>query len=342
MGTMVRVTLLTALLCATPILVSGCSRPAGPEVVVYTSVDEPFARPILRAFTEQTGIRVRAAFDTEAAKTVGLAQRLRSERNDPRCDVFWSNEILQTLVLKEKGLLAPYISPEASHVPPEFRDPAGYYTGHGGRLRVLLVRPSACGGAVPRRVNDLIVSRYAGQAAMARPIAGTTLTHTAALCLLLGMERAEEFFERIFRNDVQVVDGNARAKDLVVGKGAAFCLTDTDDALKGVKEDPELAVVIPDQEPDGIGVFLIPGTVALIKNGPHSAEARALIDFLLSRGVVERMVRCGAFQVPLRRDVTPHDGSYCLDQIRCVRLDWSELLALFPAAQKLLMKIFLR
>ena len=97
-----------ALLC---VVATSCDRTPGGssspgEVVVYTSVDEPVARPILEEFTKRTGIKVVAKFDAEASKTVGLVQMLRAEKGNPRGDVFWNNEIFHTINLAEEGVLA--------------------------------------------------------------------------------------------------------------------------------------------------------------------------------------------------------------------------------------------
>ena len=64
-------------------LVGGCSDsvPSSPpqEVVVYTSVDDVFARPIAERFERETGIRVRLVPDTEETKSTGLVNRLIAE-----------------------------------------------------------------------------------------------------------------------------------------------------------------------------------------------------------------------------------------------------------------------
>ncbi len=36
-------------------------------------------------------------YDTESTKTIGLTNKIRAERSRPRCEVFWNNEILNTL-----------------------------------------------------------------------------------------------------------------------------------------------------------------------------------------------------------------------------------------------------
>src|SRR3970282_1962735 len=99
--------------------VSGCGgETKPPEVVVYTALDQEFSAPIFEGFTQETGVVVRSKFDTESTKTVGLAQAIIAERQRPRCDLFWNNEILNTLRLEREGLLRPYYSPAAGAYPP--------------------------------------------------------------------------------------------------------------------------------------------------------------------------------------------------------------------------------
>ena len=108
------------------------------EVVIYTSLDQVFSEPVLQAFEKETGIRVKAVYDVEASKTTGLVNRLIAERPNPRADVFWNSEVGRTLVLKDKGVLTPYVSPSAADIPDQFKDAEGYWTGFGARARVLI------------------------------------------------------------------------------------------------------------------------------------------------------------------------------------------------------------
>src|SRR5215471_18900033 len=72
-------------------------------VIAYVAQDQVYAEPIFRGFEKQTGIKVRAVYDNEAVKTVGLANRLLAERNHPQCDVFWGNEEMRTRELAVAG-----------------------------------------------------------------------------------------------------------------------------------------------------------------------------------------------------------------------------------------------
>jgi iron(III) transport system substrate-binding protein len=98
------------------------------EVTIYVSTDRVFSEPILRAYEQQTGVKVNAVYDTEETKSTGLANRLLAEKNSPRADLFWSNEPVRSLVLKKRGVLAPYQSPSANGIPAVFKDPEGYWT----------------------------------------------------------------------------------------------------------------------------------------------------------------------------------------------------------------------
>ena len=71
-------------------------------VVVYTSVDQIFSEPVLRQFETETGIEVRAVYDTEETKSTGVLNRLIAEKDNPQCDVFWSGDPVRTIVLQSK------------------------------------------------------------------------------------------------------------------------------------------------------------------------------------------------------------------------------------------------
>ena len=92
------------LLAATLLLgVGGCSETRR-EVVVYTSLDPVFSESLLERFEKRSGIDVRIVTDTEATKTTGLVERVRREKDRPRCDVFWNNEVLRTIRMAREGL----------------------------------------------------------------------------------------------------------------------------------------------------------------------------------------------------------------------------------------------
>src|SRR6185503_2316756 len=143
--------------------------PKSPGVTIYCATDEVIARPVLDDFERTSGIHVRAEFDTEASKTVGLVNRLTLEREagNPRCDVFWNNEILHTVRLARNGLFEAYASPSAADIPPEFKDAGGLWTGFAARPRILILSTDKAmwpDEERPASMEDLVKPKWKGRA----------------------------------------------------------------------------------------------------------------------------------------------------------------------------------
>jgi iron(III) transport system substrate-binding protein len=173
------------------LLLGGCWSPSGSDVVAYTALDSEFSAPIFADFTQATGIRVLPKFDTESTKTAGLATAIAAERQRPRCDVFWNNEILHTELLEKQGLLAAYRPPIAQSYPAACRSPAGTWHGFAARARVLLVNTKLVPGAKrPQSILDMADPQWRGRVGIAKPLYGTTATQAACLFAVWGDDRA--------------------------------------------------------------------------------------------------------------------------------------------------------
>jgi iron(III) transport system substrate-binding protein len=259
-----------------PVLSCGRSENSRQQIVLYTSIDEPIARPIIERFETQTGIDVVLVTDTEANKSVGLAERLRAERDRPRADVWWGNEPFHTVNLADEGLFAAYASPAAADVPAMFRDPGGRWAGIGLRARVIVAAPGAVD--VPQTLESFAART---RVALARPTAGTTAGHIAALYVLLGDAAADAWLRRLHAGGAKMLGGNGPVAE-AVGRGEfAFGLTDNDDVANVRREGVSATQVLPD--PEGHGTLMIPTTVALVAGRPENADARRLVDHLVSR-----------------------------------------------------------
>lgn len=322
---------------------AGCQRESPPdEVVVYTALDRQFSEPILRRFTEETGIVVRAAYDTESTKTVGLVERIRAEARRPRCDVFWNNEIMHTLRLKSEGLLQPVQPAQAAHYPAVYRDPEGYWFGFAARARVLLVNTEQVpADQMPRRVRDLADPRWRGRVGIAKPLFGTTATHVACLFAALGEQEAAALLDSFRDNGIRVVGGNKTCAEMVGRGELAFGLTDTDDAIAEVEAGRPVRIVFPDQEEGGLGALLLPNTVALLKGAPHPDAGRRLIDFLLSPAVEAQLAVSPSAQIPLHAETTQPSRVASLPALRRMNVDFARAAEMFPKAAEFVRERFL-
>jgi iron(III) transport system substrate-binding protein len=299
------------------------SRQAERAVTIYVSTDRVFSEPVLREYEKQTGVRVSPVYDTEETKSTGLANRLIAEKERPQADVFWSNEPVRTLVLKSRGVLAPYRSPSADGIPSALMDPEGYWTGFSARIRVIAYNTKLVkADEAPRSVFDLADPKWRGQVAIADPRFGSTSFHVAALYAMAGDEKMDDFFRRLKANGVHVVDGNSAVRDLVARGDVKVGLTDTDDVNVAIEDGQPIAMVLPDVS--GLGVPVMPNMVSLIANAPHPDEARRLIDYLLSVEVERQLAQSEAVQIPVHPGVAGPKNIPAIDTFKPMTLDYTK------------------
>src|SRR5437867_11159007 len=257
--------------CAAILLCSLACKRAAREVVVYTSVDQPFSEPIFRDFEKRSGVKVLAVYDTEETKSTGVLNRIIAEAQQPQADVFWSGDPVRPFLLVKRGLVEPYRSAAAASVPAQFKSADGTWTGSAARARILLVNKQKT-AEMPKSVRDLSAPRWKGQTAIANPLFGTTTMHVAALFGAWGEDKGRAFLDDLKTNQARIASSNGEVKRLVTAGEVAFGLCDTDDAAEALHDGAPVEVVYPDQE--GVGTLVMPTAVVLM-NGPHPDAGRA-------------------------------------------------------------------
>lgn len=327
----------------------GCSRsadsPSGPEsgcIVVYTALDRPFSEPILDQFTRETGIRVDAVYDAESTKTIGLVNRIRMEAARPRCDVFWNNEILNTLRLQKEGLLQPCEPAGSDSIPPAFRDPQSHWYGFAARARVLVVNTNIVAESdLPTSIGALADPRWKGRCGIAKPLFGTTASHAAILFAQRGVEGATRFFDSLKENKIQVLSGNRACAQRVADGGLALALTDTDDAVLELRAGKPVRIIFPDSGPNDDGTIFLPNTLSMVRGAPHPAEALKLIEFLLRPQIEEALAAGESAQIPVRTELAAPAILGDLSNVKRPVVDFAAAADAFPDAARYIESHFL-
>ncbi len=292
---------------------AGCGKNDGNIVVIYTSQDEVYAEPILQAFEKETGIQYRPVYDSEAVKTVGLVNRLLTERDHPQCDVFWNNEEFRTRQLAARDV---------------FRQSNGW-THLGYRTRRLVVNTNFLTAAnAPRRFSDVTNAAWRGKVALAYPLFGTTATHFHALRRRWGDLAWQQWCRALTANKPFLVDGNSVVVKLVERGEAWIGLTDSDNIAAAQKEGFPVQALPATEE-----TLFIPNTVAVIRNCPHPAAAQRLYEYLSNPEVSQRLAGLQALEGATLDPATAASG---------LAVDWNELLTNLDAVTTETKEIFLR
>jgi len=287
-------------------------RQADPAIVAYCAQDQVYAEPIFQEFEKETGIKVRPVFDSEAVKTVGLANRLLAERSRPQCDLFWGNEEMRTRRLAAEGV---------------FRAQNGW-AAFGYRSRRIVLNTNVLSiASAPHSLLDLTNAVWRGKVAIAYPQFGTTATHFHALRQHWGEGPWQAWCQGLAANKPFLVDGNSVVVKLVGSGQAALGLTDSDDIAAGQQEGfPIIALPMNDE------TLLIPNTVAITRDSPHEKAAAQLMKYLRQPQVVGRLVSAHALEGISVTNV----------HVPTLKVDWGALLRDLEPTTATLNQIFLR
>lgn len=319
---------------AVMLCVSGCSSKDRNAVVVYVSEDQVFSEPILRDFEKETGIRVKAVYDTEEAKSAGVMNRLLAEKDNPQADVYWANEPIRAELLSQQGIAAAYQSPSAQGIPAHFKNPQGYWTGFSARARVLIVNKSV--QDKPKSILAYADPAFKGKTVIANPLFGTTTTEIAALFTLWGDEKAKAFLADMKRNSVKIATSNGEAADFVASGQFAFALADSDDAVNRMIQGKPVELIYPDQGENEPGCFIVPNAVVLIRGSPHAEAGKKLVDYLLSRETERKLAQSAAAQIPLHEGVETPGTVRKIESLKTMKIEYATVARKMQEIQPLL------
>jgi iron(III) transport system substrate-binding protein len=282
------------------------------EVIVYCAQDQVYAEPIFKDFEKETGIKVEAVFDSEAVKTVGIANRLLAERRHPQCDVLWGNEELRVRQLAAQNVL---------------RETNGWFA-FGFRSRRIVINTNLVAlSAAPHSLIELTNAAWRSKVALAYPQFGTTATHFHALRQLWGPGAWLAWCQALEANQPILVDGNSVVVNQV-GKGrAAIGLSDSDDIAEGQENGYPIAELPINNE-----ILLIPNTVAIVRGAPHPDAAQRLAEFLRQPAIAKRLVAAHALESASSRSAAT----------TTLQPDWDTLLRDLDSTTETLNRTFLR
>ena len=284
----------SAILLVTLLLLAGCGggseagwdalAPAEEDrLVVYTSHPESVYEPLVQEFEERTGIWVQV----ETGGTWELLDRLNAEVDEPRCDLLFGGGTDSLTARKE--LFAPYASPLAEEIVPDFLCTDGSWTPFSILPVVLIYNPVLVRTNPPEGWESLLDPVWKGRIAFADPTAsGTSYTALATMLQVLPEDGVLESFYRIL--DGQTLPGISEVVDEVanaVAEGSCTIGVTTEPAaLEAVRAGRDVALVYPKE-----GTSAAADGMTVVNGCAHEANARRFIDFVLGEDVQQYLIQ---------------------------------------------------
>jgi len=181
------------------------------ELVVYSGRGQALVDPIIRAFTEETGIRVAVRY----GDTAELAATILEEGRNSPADVYWAQDAGALGALSKAGRFERLPDEILSLVDERLRSPQGYWVATSGRARVVAYNTSVLSESdLPDTIWGFTDPRWSGRIGWA-PTNGSFQAFVTALRVLEGEQQAAAWLRAIQANRPRVYSNNAAAVEAV-------------------------------------------------------------------------------------------------------------------------------
>lgn len=290
----------------------------GAKLVVYSGLSEADMTALSAAYKKDTG--------NDMSYVVGnigdLTARVEAEKANPQADILLGGSVDVYDPLGKKGDFLAYSSSANKDLDSRFNDPNGFWQGwYMGVLCILynpdrfnkLIAPK--GVSVPQTWDDLLNPAYKGEFLMGDPAtAGGSRVFVADQIFRLGETQAWDYMKKLDANVAQYTAG-ATTNIPLIGKGEfTIGMSWAHDTYKAKASGQPINIVIPADTAYEIG-----GS-AIIKDAPNTDNAKAFIDWLLSKPTQE-LNTATSKRYPVRTDVASPDGLPALADVKLVNYD---------------------
>jgi 2-aminoethylphosphonate transport system substrate-binding protein len=319
-------------------VLAGCSATSGGDpggtgsrtVTVYTADglndgEGSFYETVFADFEQDTGIRV----DVVEAGSGEVVQRAAKERSNTQADVLVT---LPPFIQQadRQGLLAKYAPAGSEHVADDKKAADGTSTTMVDNV-IGFVRNTGAVPEAPTTWRDLLDPRYEGKLQYSTP--GVAGDGTAMLLLAreaLGDDAVDRYMHDLQENNVGPSDSTG-ALAAKVDKGELLIANgDLQMNLAQQASMPDLGVFFLDGADGEPTTMAVPYVAGLVRDAPHAAAGKQLLDHLFSEEVQEQATTV-AGGLPARDDVEPTGPEAdtihaLLDGVTVIRPDWDEVL----------------
>lgn len=265
---------------------SGPASAATQEVNLYSYRQPALIDPLLKAFTDKTGIRVNTVYVEK-----GMVEKLRAEGANSPADAILTVDVGRLNDLREAGVLQPIKTPALDrNIPSSYRHPEGYWYGLTTRARILFVSKERVAPGAIKSYEDLADPRLKGRVCMRSGKHDYNISLIASIIAHKGEEAARQWLKGVKDNLAQKPQGNDRSQAKAISEGVcdvAAANTYYMGKMATNEKEPEqrkwaeaVRVVFPNAEERGTHVNI--SGAAIAKHAPNRENAVKLLEFLSS------------------------------------------------------------
>ncbi|OUO99193.1 ABC transporter substrate-binding protein [Drancourtella sp. An210] len=287
-------------------------------LVVYSTHSEDMLEVISDAFTEETGVEV------EFINLKGeLADRVRSEKDNPQADIMFGGDTATYMLLQEEGCYEATEPSWAGDLADDYKDADGYWYGT-YKTPVVMCYNSELMTAeeAPKDWKDLADPKYADQIVTRDSLSSSMRSSIAALVSYYSANEGEEaawnYIEALCGNIKNYYNSGSMMFQ-ALGKGEAAVSMAVLDNIIDNRDNNDMPLEIIDAES---GAITITDCIAAIKDAPHPNAAAAFIEFVGS-AECEEMVANEFNRMPALDAALENSPEWMKTGYEPMDLDWS-------------------
>ncbi|MBI4182837.1 MAG: Fe(3+) ABC transporter substrate-binding protein [Proteobacteria bacterium] len=251
------------------------------EVNLYSYRQEFLIKPMLEAFTRETGIKVNIVY-----AQAGVLERLKAEGPNSPADAVLTVDIGRLHDLAEAGLLRPVRSAVLDrNVPPQFRHPEGLWYGLTLRARVLYYAKDRIDPKELSTYEALADPKWKGRLCMRSSKHPYNVSLMASMIAAHGEAKALEWAKGLAANLARKPQGGDREQAKAIKEGVCDVALGNSYYMGAMVNDPAqrswaeaIAIFFPNQGDRGTHVNI--SGVGVTRGAKNLASAVRLIEFL--------------------------------------------------------------
>ncbi len=285
------------------------SSAAASEVNLYSSRQPFLMKPLLEAFTKETGVKVNMVYLKR-----GMLERLKSEGRNSPADMILVSDIGNLHNHDKAGVLQPVSSATLSaNIPPQYRHPDGNWFGLTVRARVIYASKTRVRPGEVTTYEDLADPKMKGRVCIRSGKHIYNISLLASIVVAKGEEAAAHWARGVKANLARKPQGNDRAQVKAVYEGecdVAVGNTYYMGKMATNEKDPiqkkwagAVIIIFPNQNGRGTHVNVSGGAVT--KSAKNKANAVRLIEFL-SGAAAQKIYAEANFEYPVKAGVPLH------------------------------------
>ncbi|WP_036228295.1 Fe(3+) ABC transporter substrate-binding protein [Marinobacterium jannaschii] len=297
---------------------------AADEVNIYSFRQAFLIKPLLNAFTEETGIKANVVFSKK-----GLLERLKHEGKNSPADILLTSDIGPLYDASERGLLQSISSDTlAANIPAKYRDPENRWYGLTSRSRIIYASKERVKAGEISRYEDLADPKWKGRICTRSGKHTYNLSLFGSMIAHHGEAEAKQWTLALKENLARRPQGNDRAQvkainegvcDLALGNSYYFGKMITNEKKpEQIKWAESVNLIFPNQTDRGAHMNI--SGAGVTRYAPHKEAAIKLIEFLSSEKA-QRLYAEVNFEFPVRPNtersplIKEHMGEFKEDDI---------------------------